>query len=257
MVRGKTSPMIHPRIAVEGKKRHRICILKDFTEEVSMKIIGINASPKGDASNTLKLVKYILAGAESEGAETKLVDLYKLNIEYCNACGTCYATGECPLIDDFEEIFEKIMTADGVVLGAPNYINSVPAPMKALFDRLSDAIHCQMLTGKFGCSACTAGGSGTDEVLKYMNGVLMTLGITVVGDIGVVTGRDPSALEKSMEPARDLGMKLVKSIRGEIKYPDQDETHRQRAEYFCQLVKFNKEHFAHDYDWYVQKGLIK
>jgi len=59
------------------------------------------------------------------------------------------------------EIFGKIMNADGVVLGAPNYINSVPAPMKALFERLSDAIHCQMLTGRFGCSVCTTGGAVT------------------------------------------------------------------------------------------------
>ena len=222
-----------------------------------MKIVGINASPKGDASNTLKLVKSVLSGVESDGAETELVDLYKLNIEYCTACGTCYAKGECPLIDDLEELFEKMLNADGIVLGAPNYIDSVPAPMKALFDRLSDAIHCQMLTGKFGCSVCTAGGSGTEEVLKYMNGVLMNLGVTVVGYVGATIGRDPSELEKSLGPAQDLGKKLVQSIRGEIKYPDQDETHRQRAEYFCQLAKFNKERFAHDYDWYVQKGLIK
>jgi multimeric flavodoxin WrbA len=222
-----------------------------------MKIIGINASPKGNASNTLQLVKSVLEGTESEGAETELVDLYKLHIEYCTGCGACYATGECPLLDDFDEIFEKILNADGIVLGAPNYINSVPAPMKALFDRLSDAIHCQMLTGKFGCSVCTAGGSGEEEVLKYMNGVLMHLGVTVVGGIGIVIGRDPSALQKSTEPARDLGKKLVKSIRGEIKYPDQDEAHRQRTEYFCQLAKFNKERFAHDYNWYAQKGLIK
>jgi len=222
-----------------------------------MKIIGINASPKGDASNTLQLVKSVLSGAESEGAQTELLDLYKMNIEYCTACGTCYATGECPLIDDFEVLFDKMLNADGIVLGAPNYIDSVPAPMKALFDRLSDAIHCQMLTGKFGCSVCTSGGGGVDEVLKYMDGVLMNLGLNVVGDIGVAVGRDPFALEKSKGPAQELGKKLTKSIRGEIKYPDQDETHRQRAEYFCQLAKSNKERFAHDYGWYVQKGLIK
>ena len=203
------------------------------------------------------MVNSVIKGAESEGAETEIIDLYKLNIEYCTGCGACYATGECSLFDDFMEIFGKIMNADGVVLGAPNYINSVPAPMKALFDRLSDAIHCQMLTGKFGCSVYTAGGSGDDEVLKYMNGVLINLGVTVVGSIGVVIGRAHSALENYIGPAQDLGKKLVKSIRGEIKYTDQDEIHRQRTEYFCQLAKFNKERFAHDYDWYVQKGLIK
>ena len=220
-----------------------------------MRIIGINASPKGNASNTLKLVNSVIKGAESEGAETEIIDLYKLNIEYCTGCGACYATGECSLFDDFMEIFGKIMNANGVVLGAPNYINSVPVSMKALFDRLSDAIHCQMLTGKFGCSVCTAGGSGDDEVLKYMNGVLINLGVTVVGSIGVVIGRAPSALENYIGPAQDLGKKLVKSIRGEIKYTDQDEILRQRTEYFCQLAKFNKERFAHDL--YVQKGLIK
>ena len=107
-----------------------------------MKIIGINASPKGNASNTLQLVKSVLEGAESEGAETELVDLYKLHIEYCTACGACYATGECPLFDDFEELFDKMMNADGIVLGAPNYINSVPAPMKAL---LRPAFRCYSL----------------------------------------------------------------------------------------------------------------
>lgn len=222
-----------------------------------MKIIGINASPRGEESNTLQLVKTVLEGAEAEGAKTELVDLYKLRIEYCDGCGACYATGECPLIDDFEVLFEKMQNSDGIVLGAPNYINSVPAPMKAFFDRLSDAIHCQLLTGKFGCSVCTAGGSADDQVIKYMNDALMLLGVTVVGGVGAVLGRDPSALEKALDPAKELGKNLVKSIRGEIKYPEQDEAHRQRAEYFCQLAKSNKERFAHDYDWYSRKGMIK
>ena len=125
-----------------------------------MKVIGINASPRGKDSNTLRLTNAVLAGAKEEGAETEFIDLYTLRIEYCTACGTCYATGECTLLDDFSDLFDRIMNADGIVLGAPNYIDSVPAPMKALFDRMADAIHCQMLTGKFGCSVCTAGGPG-------------------------------------------------------------------------------------------------
>lgn len=224
---------------------------------VIVKVLGINASPRGNESKTLQLVKSVLKGAESEGANVELIDLYKLRIEYCTGCGACYATGECPQIDDFEELFNKILNSDGIVFGAPNYINSVPAPMKAFFDRLSDAIHCQMLTGKFGCSVSTAGGSKADVVVEYMNSVLMNLGITVVGGLGIAVGMYPSALEQAAGNAEELGKKLAKSIRGEIKYPDQDEMHRQTTEYFCQLVKSDKERFAHDYDWYVQKGMIK
>lgn len=222
-----------------------------------MKILGINASPKGNESKTLQLVKSVLKGAESEGANVELIDLYKLRIEYCTGCGACYATGECPQIDDFEELLDRILNTDGIVFGAPNYINSVPAPMKAFFDRLSDAIHCQMLTGKFGCSVSTAGGGKADVVVEYMNSVLMTLGVTVVGGLGVAVGMYPSALEQAAEDAEELGKKLAKSIRGEIKYPEQDEMHRQTTEYFCQLVKSDKERFAHDYEWYVRMGLIK
>jgi multimeric flavodoxin WrbA len=150
-----------------------------------------------------------------------------------------------------------MMNADGIVLGAPNYVDSVPAPMKAVFDRMSDAIHCQMLTGKFGCSVCTAGGSGESDVVGYMNKVLMTLGANVVGGIGVAIGRESSALGKAEKDARELGKRLARSIRGEISYPEQDEAHRQRREYFCQLVKYNKEKFAHEYDWYVRMGWMK
>ena len=219
-----------------------------------MKILGLNASPKGKDSNTLRLVNAVLAGAKEAGAETELVDIYTLRIEHCTACGTCYAKGECTLLDDFPDLFDQVMGADGIVLGAPNYIDSVPAPMKAVFDRMADAIHCQMLTGKFGCSVCTAGGSGEHEVVGYMNKVLMTLGANVVGGIGVAVGRDPAALGNAERDARELGIRLVRSIRGEITYSEQDEGHRIRREYFCQLVKYNKEKFAHEYDWYVRMG---
>jgi len=222
-----------------------------------MKVLGLNASPKGKDSNSLRLVNAVLAGAKEAGAETELVDIYTLRIEHCTACGTCYAKGECTLLDDFPDLFDQILGADGIVLGAPNYIDCVPAPMKAVFDRMADAIHCQMLTGKFGCSVCTAGGSGEHEVVGYMNKVLMTLGANVVGGIGVAIGRDPSALGKAEKEARELGGRLARSIRGEITYPEQDEGHRQRREYFCQLVKYNKEKFAHEYDWYVRMGWMK
>ena len=70
------------------------------------------------------------------------------------------------LFDDYEKRLRHILNANGVVLVAPDYIYSVLDPMKDLFDRLSDAIHCQMLTEKVGFSVYTAEGSGDDEVLK-------------------------------------------------------------------------------------------
>jgi hypothetical protein len=50
-----------------------------------------------------------------------------------------------------------------------------------------------------------------------MNCVLINLGVTVVGSIGIVIERDYFALENYIVPVPDLGKKLIKSIRGEIK----------------------------------------
>jgi multimeric flavodoxin WrbA len=222
-----------------------------------VKILGLNASPRGKDSRTLQLVRWVLEGAEAEGAATDLVDIYDLDIGYCTACGTCYARGECTLDDDFPELFERMMDADGLVLGSPNYIDQVTAAMKAVFDRSADAIHCQMFSGKYGCAVCTAGGSGQEEVVKYMNHVLSTLGATAVGGIGIAVGRDPSALQRTEPEARALGKKLAESIRGEHSYPEQDDLHLRRREYFCQLVKANRELWKHEYEWHVQMGWIK
>lgn len=221
-----------------------------------MKVIGLNASPRGRESRTLRLVNAVLKGARDEGATTDIVDVYDLRIDYCTACGSCYASGDCTLMDDFPDLFERLMDADGIVLGAPNYIDSIPAPLKAVFDRMADAIHCRMFTGKFGCSVCTAGGTNFGPVVDYMNHALSSLGAITVGGVGVAVGRDPGALSGAEREAAALGRTLVQAIRGEHRYPDQEEALRQRREYFRQLILYNKENWPHEYEWYVRMGWI-
>jgi multimeric flavodoxin WrbA len=222
-----------------------------------MNVLGLNASPRGKESRTLRLVQAVLDGARTEGSETKLIDVYDLDIGFCTACGTCYASGECSLIDDFPLLFDSMLDADGIVLGSPNYIDSITAPLKAVFDRMADAIHCQMLNGKYGCSVCTAGGSRHDEVVGYMNHVLTALGAITVGGVGVAIGRDPAAFGPAEKKAFELGKRLAQSIRGEHQYPDQERLLQERREYFCSLVKYRKDEWAHEYDWYVRMGWIK
>ena len=84
-----------------------------------MKILGINASPRGPKSQTLRLVRAVLDGAQKAGAETEFIDLCKLDIEYCNACGSCFAKGKCIHDDDFEELYRKILSCNGIVMGRP------------------------------------------------------------------------------------------------------------------------------------------
>jgi len=222
-----------------------------------MKVLGLNASPKGKESQTLRLVVAVLDGAEVEGAETELLDVCDYEIGFCTACGTCYAKGECSQIDDFPDIFDKMLDADGIVLGSPNYIDSVSAQMKVVFDRMADAIHCQMFSGKYGCSVCTAGGSNEMEIVGYMNRVLGNLGAQVVGGVGVAFKGNPDAILPAEKKAYELGRDLADAIRTKRSYPDQEANLRARRDYFCQLVAANRDKWPHEYDWWVQAGVIR
>jgi len=46
-----------------------------------MKIVGISSSPRGQNSNTLKLLDAALEGAKEAGAEVESIDVAKLKIK--------------------------------------------------------------------------------------------------------------------------------------------------------------------------------
>jgi multimeric flavodoxin WrbA len=185
------------------------------------------------------------------------IDVCSLDIAYCTACGTCYAKGECVNDDDYPMLLEKMMDADGIVLGSPNYINAVSAQMKTMLDRMADVVHCQSLAGKYGCSVCTAGGAYADEVAEYMNMALLNFGATTVGKTGVLVGADPNAIVVGEKQAKELGKKLATAIKTKWKDPVQEKHHKERKEYFKRLISFNKDLWAHEYEYWKGLGELK
>jgi multimeric flavodoxin WrbA len=221
-----------------------------------MKVLGINASPRGNASRTKKLVEAVLRGAEEAGAETEFVDICTLDIAFCTGCLTCCAVGECTQDDDFGMLFDAIMEADGIVLGSPVYIDGVTAQLKQVFDRMADAIHCQRLYGKYGCAVSTTGGSGDQEVIDFMNRILTKLGAVTIGGVGVALGPDPEPLAPAEKRAFALGKELTEAILTEKRYPEQEAVIARNREYFRHLVTRMKNEWGHEYRYWVDKGWL-
>lgn len=102
-------------------------------------IVVINASPRKEW-NTGTLVHEAAQGAESEGAEVKIFDLYRL--EKYSGCISCFGCklpankGKCICQDGLAPILEEIRNADGVIFGTPNYLGDVTAGFRALYERL-------------------------------------------------------------------------------------------------------------------------
>lgn len=122
-----------------------------------MKILAINGSHRA-GQNTAFLLNLALEEAKARGAETELVELSELNIEYCNGCNRCLGKPICPISDDMDNLKEKMLEADGIILGSPDYFGNVTARTKCFIDR-TRPLHMveNQLKGKVGGFLTMAG----------------------------------------------------------------------------------------------------
>ncbi|WP_213698655.1 flavodoxin family protein [Acetomicrobium sp.] len=105
-----------------------------------MKLIAVNGSPR-KKWNTATLLEHALKGAESAGAETKLVHLYDLDYKGCISCFACKlkggkSFGKCAVNDDLAPLLEEIRTVDALILGSPIYFGDVTGEMRSFLERL-------------------------------------------------------------------------------------------------------------------------
>jgi multimeric flavodoxin WrbA len=102
-----------------------------------VKVVAFNGSGRKDG-NTAMLIRRVLQILEAEGIETELIQLAGERISGCNACRTCFSTknNSCVIEDDNVNAYiQKMVKADGVILGSPVYFSMMSPELKALIDR--------------------------------------------------------------------------------------------------------------------------
>jgi multimeric flavodoxin WrbA len=222
-----------------------------------MKILAIHGSPRTIRSTTRKLAGFVLEGASEAGAETEMIDLADYHVTPCTACEACSLNGICVNDDDVPPLLVRMKEADGIVFGSPVYIDNISGQMKVFFDRLADAIHYQVLAGKFGCSVATTYDSGGDDVVAYLNHVLNYLGIISVGRISVATAGKMGAVDAQEITARALGRKLVDAISNGFSDPAQEAILADNRAYFRAIVEENRDFRPEEYDRWVKTGWLE
>jgi multimeric flavodoxin WrbA len=220
-----------------------------------MKIISLVGSPHGLKGNTAALLRYLLEGAQAEGALSEIVTLKGDSVLPCLGCDVCHKKGRCVQKDDFEEIKGKIAEADGLVLASPNYIFNVSAQMKAFMDRCCGVIHCMGFWGKYGASVVTSGGGDEEPIAKYMNHFMMTTGIVPAGSIWA----DMSSMDKGVfntevqEKARKTGREFVKAWRAGEVPAEMDVLRNAFRERMQALISYRKEDWPYEYRHWQEK----
>jgi multimeric flavodoxin WrbA len=103
-----------------------------------MKVVAFNGSSRKDG-NTAILMRQVLAELEAEGIETELVQLYNKRFVGCTACLKCAETldDRCSGLPDdgLNECIDKMLGADGILIGSPTYYANCTATTQALMER--------------------------------------------------------------------------------------------------------------------------
>ena len=98
------------------------------------KVLIISASPRKEGNSDL-LCNEFARGAKEAGHDVEKIRLAEKKIAYCTGCYACQKLNRCVQNDDANELVEKMLSADVIVLATPVYFYSMDAQLKTLIDR--------------------------------------------------------------------------------------------------------------------------
>lgn len=101
-----------------------------------MKVVAFNGSPR-KKGNTEILINEVFKILNAEGIETELIPLGNKPVHGCTACMKCreIQNGKCHIKNDHLNFcIEKMVEADGIIIGSPVYFADITPEVKALID---------------------------------------------------------------------------------------------------------------------------
>jgi multimeric flavodoxin WrbA len=138
-----------------------------------MKVVAFNGSARKNG-NTAILINYVLSELEKEGVETELVQLAGKKIRGCVACMKCFENKDkrCSVTaDDLNSFIEKMIEADGMILGSPTYFANISTELKALIDRsgMTAIANDRMFKRKVGAAVVAVRRAGSIHAFNSIN----------------------------------------------------------------------------------------
>ncbi len=107
-----------------------------------MKIVCISAANIDVARNNsasvhaCELVRDLLQ-SEHPDAEVDIVPLIDYEMMPCHMCGKCLEKQRCARDEAFNQVFEKMIAADGIFLVVPHYA-PLPSKLMILFEKMEE-----------------------------------------------------------------------------------------------------------------------
>jgi len=146
-----------------------------------MEILGISASGRPEGT----VQEAVLAVLEATGRPYDFLSLSGKTILGCQGCVGCGATNRCALQDDWTEIGEKMLAADAIVFGAPNYYASINALGHACLERTFCFRHREAfkLAGTLGVAVGVGAGPDRSPVVDFIRKAFTSNLMPLVGTV--------------------------------------------------------------------------
>jgi multimeric flavodoxin WrbA len=177
-----------------------------------MKVIGINGSARL-GGNTAIMLGVALGELEREGFDTELIELGPKALQGCIACYQCFENknSRCAVNDAMNALIEKMLEADGILLGSPTYFADVTSNMKSLMDRAGMVARANedMFARKVGAAVVTARRGGAIHTFDTLNHFFFISQMVVPGSSywNMGYGREPGQVN-----ADDEGLRTMHSL---------------------------------------------
>jgi multimeric flavodoxin WrbA len=179
----------------------------------TMKVVAFNGSARKDG-NTAILINYVFEELKKEGIDTELVQFAGKRLRGCTACKKCFETKNrrCVIKTDIvNECLEKMLKADGIILGSPIYFADITPEIKALVDRAGyvSKANDDMLRRKVGAAVIAVRRAGAIHGFDSLNHFFFISQMIVPGSLywNIGIGRDKGEVESDQE-----GIQIMRTL---------------------------------------------
>lgn len=182
------------------------------------KVFVLFASPNKSGYTKMLLDAFTHFAPEKAVIETAY--LYDVLTQPCTDCRVCKLENTC-IFRDLDGIFDKMQSADLVLIATPVYHYNVPSPLKAVFDRMQRFFEAyivrkeerQRQTEGIGVLLTVSGRKATEPVKliqKQADKAFNLLGIRLSGSVHMPE-TDTRVDKEALKQAEDLGREIFEN----------------------------------------------
>jgi len=178
-----------------------------------MNILVINGNTKTDGfiAGALDIA---VAALEQKKIDVDDIRLFDAKIKDCIGCFHCLKTGDCVHQDDMKDLMQKMIAADGFIVGSPVRNGLVTACYKRFYERITYTLGFPLLLeDKHTLAISSVGAGGGKKVNKTFLGLQDVCHTRLSGylffKVGIPTKLNPENFKEKIESEVDL---LVSNI---------------------------------------------